>query len=505
MSKLKAEKLVKRFRGQPAVNGVSLELSDHSIVGLLGPNGAGKTTIFYMIAGLIRPDEGKVSFDGEDVTNLPMHKRARKGITYLPQEPSTLELLDDMGLSGLADQQAQSLSGGERRRVEVMRALATDPSFILLDEPFAGVDPLAVSDLQKIIQDLKARGIGVFISDHNVRETLTVCDRAYIVNLGVINLEGTPEVMTPQLQQAIKLLQLSQVELIETIDQELEINPVLEESESEAVPSSKDTDRSNSLQEEPDSYETQPPTLASSELEKIPWEDKAIQDINWKDFWDEDNRSSLPAYSFEKKETQNYENLFTRTTDLREHLTWQLQMTHFNDIERQNACLIIGNLDRNGYLKTTIEEIAEETECSPEKVEDVLKKIQLFDPVGVAARDLKECLLVQMDHLGINDSLVCELVSEHLNLIERHNYQAMAKATGQSLEEIARAIEVITALEPCPGRQFSSEEIQYIVPDIYVYKVDDEYVVTLNDEGMPRLRISSFYRDAIKNGPISNL
>jgi len=218
---LKAEKLVKCFRGRPAVNGISLELADHSIVGLLGPNGAGKTTIFYMIAGLIRPDEGKVSFDGEDITNLPMHKRARKGITYLPQEPSvfrklsvadnirlvletmglshheienkTLKLLDDMGLSVLADQQAQSLSGGERRRVEVMRALATDPAFILLDEPFAGVDPLAVSDLQEIIQDLKARGIGVFISDHNVRETLTVCDRAYIVNLGVINEEGTPE------------------------------------------------------------------------------------------------------------------------------------------------------------------------------------------------------------------------------------------------------------------------------------------------------------------------
>ncbi|MEA1866545.1 MAG: LPS export ABC transporter ATP-binding protein [Thermodesulfobacteriota bacterium] len=221
MSKLKAEKLVKRFSGQPAVNGVSLELSDHSIVGLLGPNGAGKTTIFYMIAGLIRPDEGKVLLEGEDITNLPMHKRARKGITYLPQEPSvfrkltvadnirlvletrglscqeieskTLELLDDMGLSALADQQAQSLSGGERRRVEVMRALATDPKFILLDEPFAGVDPLAVSDLQKIIRDLKARGIGIFISDHNVRETLTVCDHVYIVNLGIINEKGTSE------------------------------------------------------------------------------------------------------------------------------------------------------------------------------------------------------------------------------------------------------------------------------------------------------------------------
>jgi RNA polymerase sigma-54 factor len=307
-------------------------------------------------------------------------------------------------------------------------------------------------------------------------------------------------VMTPQLQQAIKLLQLSQVELIETIDQELEINPILEESESEDIPSSNDTDRSNSLQDEPDSYETQPPTLASSELEKIPWEDNAIQDINWKDFWDEDNRSSLPAYSFEKKETPNYENLFIRTTGLEEHLMWQLQMSHFNDVERKNACLIIGNLDRNGYLKTTIEEIAEEVGCAPEKVEDVLKKVQLFDPVGVAARDLKECLLVQMDHLGINAPLVLELVSEHLNHIERHNYQAMVKATGQSLEEIAQAIEIITNLEPCPGRPFSSEDIQYIVPDIYVYKVDDEYVVALNDEGIPRLRISSFYRDAIKNG-----
>ena len=308
-------------------------------------------------------------------------------------------------------------------------------------------------------------------------------------------------VMTPQLQQAIKLLQLSQIELIETIDQELEINPILEESESEDIPSSNDTDRSNSIQEnETVLYENQPPTLASSELEKIPWEDNAIQDINWKDFWDEDNRSSLPAYSFEKKETPSYENFFARTTDLKEHLTWQLQMSHFNDVERKNACLIIGNLDRNGYLKTTIEEIAEEVGCTPEKVEDVLKRIQLFDPVGVAARDLKECLMVQMDYLGINAPLVLELVSEHLNHIERHNYQAIAKATGKSLEEIAQAIEIITNLEPCPGRPFNSEEIQYIVPDIYVYKVDDEYVVALNDEGIPRLRISSFYRDAIKNG-----
>ena len=309
-------------------------------------------------------------------------------------------------------------------------------------------------------------------------------------------------VMTPQLQQAIKLLQLSRIELIETIDQELEANPVLEESESEDIPHPNDTDRGNLLQEkEPSSYEeTRLPTLASSELEKIPWEDKAIQDINWKDFWDEDNRTLFPAYSFEKKEAPSYENIFTCTTDLREHLMWQLQMSHFNDIERQSACLIIGNLDRNGYLKTTVDEIAEEVGCVPEQVEDTLKKIQFFDPVGVAARDLRECLLIQIGHLGINNPLVSELVSKHLNHIERHNYQAMARATGRSLEEIAKAIEIITALEPCPGRPFSNEEIHYIVPDIYVYKVDDEYAVVLNDDGLPRLRISSFYRSAIKNG-----
>jgi RNA polymerase sigma-54 factor len=312
-------------------------------------------------------------------------------------------------------------------------------------------------------------------------------------------------VMTPQLQQAIKLLQLSQVELVETIDQELEINPVLEEAESEDISSSKDTNSNIDLQEnEFISHETQIPTLASSELEKIPWEDKAIQDINWKDFWDDDNRTSLPSHSFEKKETPNYENLFARTEGLEEHLLWQLQMSHFNDIERKNACLIIGNLDRNGYLKTTVEEIAEEVGCTPENVEDVLKRVQTFDPVGVAARDLKECLLIQMEHLGINDPLLLTLVREHLNHIERHNYQAMAKATNQSLEEIARAIEIITGLEPCPGRPFSNEDIRYIVPDIYVYKVDDEYVVALNDEDMPRLRINSFYRNAIKNGIASS-
>ncbi len=221
MSKLEARGLVKRYKGRPVVDGVSIELHTETIVGLLGPNGAGKTTTFYMIAGLITPDEGTILLDDLDITGLPMHLRARRGITYLPQEASvfrrlsvadnvrlvleakglskpeiaqrTEELLEDMGLTRLADQKAEVLSGGERRRVEVMRALATDPKFILLDEPFAGVDPLSVADLQDIIKDLRNRGMGIFISDHNVRETLNVCEYAYIVNEGHVIEAGSPE------------------------------------------------------------------------------------------------------------------------------------------------------------------------------------------------------------------------------------------------------------------------------------------------------------------------
>ncbi|MBU1277080.1 MAG: LPS export ABC transporter ATP-binding protein [Proteobacteria bacterium] len=221
MPRLRLENLVKIYGGRRVVDGVSLELRDREIVGLLGPNGAGKTTSFYMTVGLIRPNEGRVLLDQKDITELPMYQRARLGISYLPQEPSifrklTVEdnvrgiletlaiseaeeearlerLLGDLGVAHLRHNRAFSLSGGERRRVEITRLLVTEPSFILLDEPFAGIDPLAVADLQNIIRQLKDRGIGILISDHNVRETLGVCDRAYIVNAGTLLEEGTPE------------------------------------------------------------------------------------------------------------------------------------------------------------------------------------------------------------------------------------------------------------------------------------------------------------------------
>ena len=221
MPRLCLENMVKIYGGRRVVDGVSLELRDREIVGLLGPNGAGKTTSFYMTVGLIRPNEGRVLLDDQDITELPMYQRARLGISYLPQEPSifrkltveenvrgileTLDistaeeevrlerLLGDLGVAHLRRNRAFSLSGGERRRVEITRLLVTEPSFILLDEPFAGIDPLAVADLQNIIRQLKDRGIGILISDHNVRETLGVCDRAYIVNSGTLLEEGTPE------------------------------------------------------------------------------------------------------------------------------------------------------------------------------------------------------------------------------------------------------------------------------------------------------------------------
>ncbi|MEE4242738.1 MAG: LPS export ABC transporter ATP-binding protein [Desulfopila sp.] len=218
MSLLETRKIKKKYGSRTVVDGVSLEVNTGVIVGLLGPNGAGKTTSFYTIAGFIRPNEGNILLDGEVITNLPIHKRALKGISYLAQEPSVFkkltveenvriileplkltkneinnridELMDDLRIEYLRNNKGHALSGGERRRVEIMRALATRPRFILLDEPFAGIDPLAVTDLQKIIRELKERGLGVLISDHNVRETLQVCDFAYIMNSGRILTSG---------------------------------------------------------------------------------------------------------------------------------------------------------------------------------------------------------------------------------------------------------------------------------------------------------------------------
>ncbi len=219
---LSAEHLRKGYRGRPVVRDFSFQLGEGEVVGLLGPNGAGKTTCFYMVVGLVAGDGGSIRLDDRDVTLLPMHARARLGVGYLPQEASIFRrlsvtdnilailelrddldadgraaeletLLDDLQIGHIADQKGVSLSGGERRRVEIARALAADPAFMLLDEPFAGIDPLAIADIKEVILYLKGQGIGVLITDHNVRETLDICDRASIISGGEVLFEGTPQ------------------------------------------------------------------------------------------------------------------------------------------------------------------------------------------------------------------------------------------------------------------------------------------------------------------------
>ncbi|BDQ36285.1 ABC transporter ATP-binding protein [Pseudodesulfovibrio nedwellii] len=218
---LRAANLSKRYGQKEVVHGISLELNPKEVVGLLGPNGAGKTTTFYMLVGIVEPNTGNVALDGVDLTEKPLHERARMGVSYLPQESSIFrkltvrqnleiileqtsmstkqqnaradELMEMFTITKLADQAAMYLSGGERRRLEIARALILDPQFILLDEPFAGIDPIAVIDIQEIISVLKSMGIGILISDHNVRETLNICDRAYLVYEGNVILEGSPE------------------------------------------------------------------------------------------------------------------------------------------------------------------------------------------------------------------------------------------------------------------------------------------------------------------------
>jgi len=226
-AKLEATHLFKSFRGRTVVQDVSLDIHAGEVVGLLGPNGAGKTTTFYVVVGLLTPETGTVYLNGQDITALPMYVRARKGIGYLPQEPSVFrklsvednlyaiaetlqmkhgmadqkvsELLEEFGIAGLRKSPAYTLSGGERRRLEIARSLVIGPSFMLLDEPFAGIDPLAVLDIQRIVMQLKAKNIGVLITDHNVRETLKITDRAYIIKEGAIFRSGTPETLSSDL------------------------------------------------------------------------------------------------------------------------------------------------------------------------------------------------------------------------------------------------------------------------------------------------------------------
>ena len=294
-------------------------------------------------------------------------------------------------------------------------------------------------------------------------------------------------VMTPQLQQAIKLLQLCRLELLDAINEEIEENPLLEE-----VPA--EVDAGSDAGGEPIIAPSEPPPL-----EPVSIEETAQADIDWSNYLGEYNAPGYVHFEAEKREVPEYENFVARRESLNEHLMWQLLLSLPSRRDERIGSAIIGNLNKDGYLQATLDEIATLTEADTSEVESVLGKMQSFDPLGVCARDLSECLLIQVRQLGLQDSIVVQIIRNHLKHLENKNYKAISRALGVSLDDVFSAVEIITRMEPKPGRQFSDEEPQYISPDVFVYKVGDEFVIVLNEDGMPKLRISSFYKEALSN------
>jgi RNA polymerase sigma-54 factor len=295
-------------------------------------------------------------------------------------------------------------------------------------------------------------------------------------------------VMTPQLQQAIKLLQLSRIELEEMISQELQENPTLEESPA----SDPETPSLKPEEDLPDRIEPVEPTREPTAADKI-------GTMDWQDYLDTHSNSlhgSLTAESGgdEDEGPPSWENTLTRKTSLEDHLVWQLRMTRLSEDQEKIGLYIIGNLAENGYLALSLEEVCQATECTPEAAEYVLKKIHFFDPLGVAARDLRECLLIQLENLGLGDSLAARIVSDHLAQLENRRFEKLARELGITVDDIVAASQVIASLEPQPARGYDEEEIRTIIPDVSVEKISGEWVIFLNDEGLPRLRVSSFYR-----------
>jgi RNA polymerase sigma-54 factor len=319
-------------------------------------------------------------------------------------------------------------------------------------------------------------------------------------------------VMTPQLQQAIKLLQMSRMELVETVHQELLENPVLEdqrevEGEPQPPPSRNAQDANGQDVGSSSTIEQAIAADANASDPSARQADKQANEIDWDRYLENHAmQAPMPGGSSrgQNEDLPSFESTMTRTEDLVDHLEWQIRMSDFVADERSFAALVVGNLDEKGYLnlegltpEEVVPKLADEAGIDPEDAEEVLKMIQLFDPVGVAARTLQECLLIQAKYLELDDQVI-RVITDHLPDLERRNYPAIAKALGEDLEQIYDIAQVIMEMEPRPARNFITSEPQYIVPDVSVHKVGDQYFVVANDDGMPRLKISSFYRTAIK-------
>ena len=292
-------------------------------------------------------------------------------------------------------------------------------------------------------------------------------------------------IMTPQLQMAIKLLQLSRLELMDTIRQELEENPALEEVQETA--------------EDQTAEPVEQKAEETGDTQEVTIEEKLKDDVDWSNYLDEYNTPGRVNFEGESKEAPRFDSFIAPKETLDDHLLWQLLMMRPTPDEEKIGSLIIGNLNQAGYLDVPLEEIASISECPLDKVEEMLQLMQTFDPMGVCARNLQECLLLQARQLKIDDSLVTDIINQHLGNLEKKNYKAICRALKVSMDDVVTAVNAIKVLEPRPGRQFSEDSPQYITPDIYVYKMENEFVIVLNDDGMPKLRVNSFYKKSIRS------
>lgn len=295
-------------------------------------------------------------------------------------------------------------------------------------------------------------------------------------------------IMTPQLQMAIKLLQLSRLELVEKIQQELEENPALDEVQETLSPES----AAEKAAADPE---------VSEQTKEVTFEEKLNEDIDWRNYIEEYNSPGRMPVESEGRETPRFDSFISKKESLSDHLLWQFLMTSPDTASEKIGSLIIGNLTKDGYLDISLDDISETSGSHIEKVERVLAVLQSFNPIGVCARNLSECLLIQIERLGLGDnSLLTEIVKNHLHHLENKNYRLICKILKVRLDNVVAAVNVIKGLEPKPGREFSESDVQYITPDIYVYKSENDFVIVLNDDGLPKLQVNSYYKKAMTRG-----
>jgi len=320
-------------------------------------------------------------------------------------------------------------------------------------------------------------------------------------------------VMTPQLQQAIKLLQLSRMELVDLVHEEMLENPILEDDFDIAAERAKDRellggeDQAAMQIENAGNTETplEQPIVEGASTAEVKADQNAVNEIDWENYLDNYTMSApMPAYRGDSEDLPSLEATLTKPMSLQDHLAWQLKMSNLSEAEMAIGLEILGNIDADGYIKDPpLEDIAGDLDVELEACELVLEKIQTFDPIGVGARSLKECMLIQAMHCGQDDDLVVKMIKSHLENLEKKNYQAIARDLKAPLEEIYEAAKVIMEFDPRPGREYSSDDPHYITPDVYIHKVGDKYFVVPNDDGLPKLKISGFYKSAMGNSAAS--